>query len=113
MVANLFFFFFNNKTEKFYCPTTTTVQRHLVYVISTSGFVSRNCPFEEKKYLFTLTHTIPKPQIKPQPLLHYQKYQKFCKVCMYITRVYHAAQVMQAEVTAVNNIPVTKSALNC
>ena len=32
---------------------------------------------------------------------------------MYITRVYHAAQVMQAEVTAVNNIAVTKSALNC
>ena len=32
---------------------------------------------------------------------------------MHITRVYHAAQVMQAEVTAVNNIPVTKSALNC
>ena len=32
---------------------------------------------------------------------------------MYITRVYNAAHVMQAEVTAINNIAVTKSALNC
>ena len=56
-----------------------TVQRHLVYVISTSGFVSRNYPFEEEKYLFTLTHTICKPQIKPQPLHHYQSIRNFAK----------------------------------
>ena len=62
-----------------------TVQRHLIYVISTSGFVSRNYPFEEKKYLFTLTDTISKPQTASS----LPKDKKDFKVSMYIMRVYN------------------------